>query len=40
MRGKGKVGVKRDPKDLNGFFEGKELVVEEDLRMEVGFPVV
>ena len=34
------MGVKGDPEDFCGFFKGKELIVEEDLRMGFGFSVV
>ena len=34
------MSVESDPQDFGGFGKGKELVVEEDLRMLFGFSVV
>ena len=37
MGREGKVGIKGDSKDFEGFLKGKEFVVKEYLRMGFGF---
>ena len=34
------MGVEGDPKDFYRLFEGKEFIVEEDLRVDFGFAIV